>query len=85
MADLLLSYRMLVTMATTPGGNRATVETLGVLAQERPARELASQPWDAIVVGAGHNGLACAAYLARSGQRSWWSRPASGWGCLHRR
>ncbi|WP_254062215.1 NAD(P)/FAD-dependent oxidoreductase [Acidobacterium sp. S8] len=25
--------------------------------------------WDAIIVGAGHNGLACAAYLARAGKR----------------
>ena len=25
--------------------------------------------WDSIIVGAGHNGLVCAAYLARSGQR----------------
>jgi flavin-dependent dehydrogenase len=25
--------------------------------------------WDAIVVGAGHNGLSCAAYLARAGHR----------------
>ena len=25
--------------------------------------------WDAVVVGGGHNGLACAAYLARGGQR----------------
>lgn len=32
-------------------------------------RELAARRWDAIVVGAGHNGLACAAYLARAGQR----------------
>ena len=28
-----------------------------------------SQPWDAIVVGAGHNGLTCAAYLAKAGRR----------------
>ncbi|HYL71569.1 MAG TPA: FAD-dependent oxidoreductase, partial [Candidatus Dormibacteraeota bacterium] len=28
---------------------------------------LLSRHWDAVVVGAGHNGLACAAYLARAG------------------
>ena len=28
-----------------------------------------SNPYDAIVVGGGHNGLVCAAYLARAGQR----------------
>ena len=32
-------------------------------------RELAAREWDVIVVGAGHNGLASAAYLARAGQR----------------
>jgi phytoene dehydrogenase-like protein len=32
-------------------------------------RELAARAWDVIVVGAGHNGLACAAYLARAGKR----------------
>jgi phytoene dehydrogenase-like protein len=31
-------------------------------------RELAARRWDAIIVGAGHNGLACAAYLARAGK-----------------
>ncbi len=34
-----------------------------------PVHELASRAWDVIVVGAGHNGLACAAYLARAGKR----------------
>ncbi len=34
-----------------------------------PVHELAGRRWDAIVVGAGHNGLACAAYLARAGRR----------------
>ncbi|MCU1251472.1 MAG: Beta-carotene ketolase [Edaphobacter sp.] len=34
-----------------------------------PMHELASRTWDVIVVGAGHNGLACAAYLARAGKR----------------
>jgi len=34
-----------------------------------PVRELAAKTWDVIVVGAGHNGLACAAYLARAGQQ----------------
>jgi phytoene dehydrogenase-like protein len=34
-----------------------------------PVRELAARRWDAIVVGAGHNGLTCAAYLARAGKR----------------
>jgi phytoene dehydrogenase-like protein len=34
-----------------------------------PVRELAARAWDVIVVGAGHNGLACAAYLARAGKK----------------
>src|SRR5262249_11266686 len=28
-----------------------------------------SKPYDAIVIGAGHNGLTCAAYLAKAGRR----------------
>ena len=34
-----------------------------------PIAELAKTDWDVIVVGAGHNGLTCAAYLARAGKR----------------
>ena len=48
---------------------RPAAATLGVLGLPAPVRELAAQPWDAIVVGAGHNGLTCAAYLARAGWR----------------
>ncbi|MFO0951759.1 MAG: NAD(P)/FAD-dependent oxidoreductase [Isosphaeraceae bacterium] len=34
-----------------------------------PVSELTRTPWDVVVVGAGHNGLTCAAYLARAGKR----------------
>jgi phytoene dehydrogenase-like protein len=34
-----------------------------------PLAELKRVQWDVIVVGAGHNGLTCAAYLAQSGKR----------------
>lgn len=45
------------------------VESLGLLGLPAPIRVISSQRWDAIVVGAGHNGLACAAYLSRAGKR----------------
>ena len=46
-----------------------TAAVLGEIGLPVPIRELAAKTWDVIVVGAGHNGLACAAYLARAGQR----------------
>ncbi|HWE85444.1 MAG TPA: NAD(P)/FAD-dependent oxidoreductase [Terracidiphilus sp.] len=46
-----------------------TADVLGEIGLPVPIRELASRTWDVIIVGAGHNGLACAAYLARAGQR----------------
>jgi phytoene dehydrogenase-like protein len=46
-----------------------TADVLGEVGLPVPMRELAARTWDAIIVGAGHNGLACAAYLARAGQR----------------
>lgn len=33
-----------------------------------PPSELTSRTWDVVVVGGGHNGLSCAAYLARAGK-----------------
>ncbi len=49
--------------------NSSTAAVLGEIGLPAPIRELASQTWDAVLVGAGHNGLACAAYLAREGWR----------------
>jgi phytoene dehydrogenase-like protein len=46
-----------------------TAAVLGKLGLPAPIAELAQKSWDAIIVGAGHNGLACAAYLARAGKR----------------
>ena len=46
-----------------------TASVLGEIGLPQPIRELAARRWDVIIVGAGHNGLACAAYLARAGQR----------------
>ncbi len=46
-----------------------TADCLGVLGLPEPVAVLAGRRWDVIVVGAGHNGLTCAAYLARSGKR----------------
>jgi phytoene dehydrogenase-like protein len=42
---------------------------LGRIGLPQPVSELATRRWDAIVVGAGHNGLTCAAYLTRAGRR----------------
>jgi phytoene dehydrogenase-like protein len=49
--------------------NSPTAVVLGEIGLPAPIRELASRRWDVVVVGAGHNGLACAAYLARAGKR----------------
>src|SRR6202161_3153875 len=46
-----------------------TAAVLGEVGLPEPISQLASQKWDVIIVGAGHNGLACAAYLARAGKR----------------
>jgi phytoene dehydrogenase-like protein len=46
-----------------------TAAVLGRLGQPETPTQLAARRWDAIVVGAGHNGLTCAAYLARAGRK----------------
>jgi phytoene dehydrogenase-like protein len=46
-----------------------TAAVLGEIGLPGPVHELALRRWDVVVVGAGHNGLACAAYLARAGKR----------------
>jgi phytoene dehydrogenase-like protein len=47
----------------------ATAAVLGKVGIPAPLKEIATRGWDVIIVGAGHNGLACATYLARAGQR----------------
>jgi phytoene dehydrogenase-like protein len=46
-----------------------TASALGRLGLPAPVAALARRAWDVVVIGAGHNGLACAAYLARAGKR----------------
>ena len=43
--------------------------TMGILAGPASIGDQIAGRWDAIVVGAGHNGLTCAAYLAKAGKR----------------
>jgi phytoene dehydrogenase-like protein len=48
----------------------ATSKVLGKVGLPAPIAELSKKRWDAIIVGAGHNGLACATYLARAGLKT---------------
>ena len=47
----------------------ATAAQMGKLGLPMPIKEMAARSWDVIVIGAGHNGLACAFCLAQAGQR----------------
>ena len=60
-----------------------TAAVLGEIGLPVPISELSSKSWDVLIVGAGHNGLACAAYLARAGKRVLVieSRPRVGGAC----
>jgi phytoene dehydrogenase-like protein len=46
----------------------AIAQQLGEVGLPAPISELAAREWDAVIVGGGHNGLTCAAYLARAGR-----------------
>ncbi|MEJ7876667.1 MAG: FAD-dependent oxidoreductase, partial [Solirubrobacterales bacterium] len=43
-------------------------DKLGELGLPSPISELAARDWDVVIVGAGHNGLTAATYLARAGK-----------------
>ncbi len=47
----------------------SAVQSLGLIGLPAPIADLSAQRWDIVIVGAGHNGLTCAAYLARTGKR----------------
>jgi phytoene dehydrogenase-like protein len=47
----------------------AARSSLGMIGLPMPAKELAATVWDVVIVGGGHNGLTCAAYLAKAGKR----------------
>ena len=49
--------------------SRLARDNWGLIGLPAPISTLSSQKWDAIIVGAGHNGLTCAAYLARAGKK----------------
>src|SRR5271154_3114473 len=65
-ASFLLCYR---THGIDTANMSATAAVLGKIGLPAPLKEIATRPWEVIVIGAGHNGLACATYLARAGQR----------------
>src|SRR5262245_39006644 len=56
-------------MTRTRTGLAPAAASLGILPSPSSVRDQIKGKWDAIVVGAGHNGLTCAAYLARAGKR----------------
>jgi len=56
-------------MTRTRKGHVPAAGTLGMLESPGSVRDQVRGSWDAVVVGAGHNGLTCAAYLARAGKR----------------
>jgi len=56
-------------MPPHPSASGPAAAVLGRVGLPEPVNALAARAWDVIVVGGGHNGLTCAAYLARAGKR----------------
>jgi phytoene dehydrogenase-like protein len=54
-------------MMKTKNGHVPAAATMGKLEPPGSVREILKKHWDVLVVGSGHNGLACAAYLGRAG------------------
>lgn len=52
-----------------PNYQVSAASVLGQIGLSQPVSTLAARTWDVIMVGAGHNALTCAAYLAREGKR----------------
>lgn len=55
-------------MNKTKNGHVPASANLGKLEAAGSVHEILANHWDVVVVGAGHNGLSCAAYLARAGK-----------------
>lgn len=53
----------------TESSKASAASVMGLIGLPQPMKSLAAQRWDVIVVGGGHNGLTCAAYLAQAGKR----------------
>jgi phytoene dehydrogenase-like protein len=49
--------------------DRSAISCLGRIGLPTAIEDLSSTVWDCVIVGAGHNGLTCAAYLARAGKK----------------
>src|SRR5690606_2267729 len=54
---------------TTNTYHTPAAAVLGRIGLPEPMSNLVNRRWDAIIIGAGHNGLTCATYLARAGKQ----------------
>ena len=49
--------------------NKSAITNNGKMGLPMSIKEMSKQKWDTIIIGAGHNGLTCAAYLAKNGKK----------------